>query len=107
MPSDKQQNNTAHMLHQNRQEALFDAFDEYLERVQLYSGIARDYGYGADLTGMVHAIKKAKAYLKAANDELAEIIAERVEDAGATKVVEAAQQTTAKRSAEDKEWWEQ
>ena len=107
MPSDRQQNNTATMLHQNRQEALFNAFDEYLERVQLYAGIARDYGYGADLTGMVHAIKKAKAYLKAANDELAEIIAERVEDAGATKVVEAAQQTAAKRSAEDKEWWEQ
>ena len=107
MPSDKEQNNTAQMLHQNRQEALFDAFDEYLERVQLYSGIARDYGYGADLTGMVHAIKKAKAYLKAANDELAEIIAERVEDAGATTVVEAAQKTAVKRSAEDKEWWEQ
>jgi hypothetical protein len=107
MPSDKTQNNTANMLHQNRQETLFDAFDEYLERVQLYAGIARDYGYGADLTGMVHAIKKAKAYLKAANDELAEIIAERVEEAGATTVVEAAQKAAAQRSADDKEWWEQ
>ena len=100
MMSETSHNNTMHMTPQNKQAALFDAYDEYLERVQLYAGIARDYGSAADLTGMVYALKQTKAYLKAANGELAAIIAERVEEAAPAQVapVRVEDQT--------KEWWE-
>lgn len=91
--------NTQAAAAQNRQIALFDAYDEYLERVQLYAGIARDYGSAADLTGMVYALKQTKAYLKAANGELAEIIAERVHEAAP------AQAAPAKTEDQTKEWW--
>jgi len=101
MMSETSHNNTTQMSPQNKQAALFDAFDEYLERVQLYSGIARDYAEAVDLTGMVYALKQTKAYLKAANGELAAIIAERVEQAAPV------QAAPAQPEAQTKEWWDE
>jgi len=98
MPSDKDNSNTVIVAAQNRQAALFDAFEEYTGRVGLYTGLAVDYASAEDLAGMVYSMRKAKAYLKAAYAEMAEIIAERSGSPAAP---------AAKKQADQKEWWEE
>lgn len=103
MRADRDNSNTTIMTIQNQQAALLQAFDEYLERVQIYAGICRDYVAADDIAGMVHAMKSAKAYLKAATAELSEIIAERVEAAQANDIVGT---PAAPVQSSEQEWWE-
>ena len=107
MPNDSSNSNTVIYAAQNRQAALFDAFDEYLERATLHMGIARDYGLAGDLPGMAYAMRKAKAYFKAAHDEMAEIVAERQKDAEAASGEPSAVLKDEKKDQLPKEWWEE
>ncbi len=103
MPNDKDNSSTVIVAAQNKQAALFDAFEEYMGRVGLYSGLAIDYASAEDLAGMAYSMRKAKAYFKAAYAEMAEIISERSKspDAPAAKKRDAGSQSSSK------EWWEE
>lgn len=94
----------------HRQEALYAAFDEYLEFAQLHAGISRDYACAADVPGMAYSLRKLRMYVKAASAELAAIVDEQRKHAEATggspsEVVPVKNGGT--ESSSDKEWWEQ
>lgn len=107
MPSDKDNSSTVIYAAQNKQAALLDAFDEYLERAALHIGIARDYGLAGDLPGMAYSMRKAKAYFKAAHDEMAAIVTERQQEAEAASGEPSAVLKDEKKDQLPKEWWEE
>jgi hypothetical protein len=91
------------------QEALYAAFDEYLERAQLHASISRDYACAYDVPGMAYSLRKLRMYVKAASAELAAIVDEqrrRAEDTGGSPSAVVPVKTSAETSS-DKEWWEQ
>jgi hypothetical protein len=104
VPSDKINPNTMIPAAQNKQLALFDAFEEYMGRVSLYSGLAIDYASAEDLAGMAYSMRKAKAYFKAAHDEMAEIMSERMQENKSVQPVGAAPKDD---GSQFKEWWEE
>ena len=91
------------------QEALYAAFDEYLERAQLHAGISRDYACAADVPGMAYSLRKLRMYVKAASAELAAIVDEQRKYAEATggSLSEVVPVNTGSETSSDKEWWEQ
>lgn len=91
------------------QEALYAAFDEYLERAQLHASISRDYACAYDVPGMAYSLRKLRMYVKAASAELAAIVDEQrrhAEDTGGSPSEVVPVKTSAETSG-DKEWWEQ
>lgn len=90
------------------QEALYAAFDEYLERAQLHAGISRDYACAADVPGMAYSLRKLRMYVKAASAELAAIVDEQRKYAEATggSPSEVVPVKTGAETSSDKEWWE-
>lgn len=103
VPNDNGNSSTVIVAAQNKQAALFDAFEDYMGRVSLYSGLAVDYASVGDLAGMAYSMRQAKAYFKAAYGEMAEIISER---SGQPEVPAAKKQDAGSQSS-SKEWWEE
>ena len=92
----------------HRQEALYAAFDEYLEFAQLHAGISRDYACAADVPGMAYSLRKLRMYVKAASAELAAIVDEQRRHAEATggSPSEVVPVNNGAETSSDKEWWE-
>lgn len=101
--------NNLHITIAQGQEALYAAFDEYLERAQLHASISRDYACAYDVPGMAYSLRKLRMYVKAASAELAAIVDEhrrRAEVTGGSPSEVVPVKTSAETSS-DKEWWEQ
>jgi hypothetical protein len=101
--------NNLHITIAQGQEALYAAFDEYLERAQLHASISRDYACAADVPGMAYSLRKLRMYVKAASAELAAIVDEQrryAEDTGGSPSAVVPVNNSAETSS-DKEWWEQ
>jgi hypothetical protein len=101
--------NNLHITIAQGQEALYAAFDEYLERAQLHASISRDYACAYDVPGMAYSLRKLRMYVKAASAELAAIVDEQrrhAEDTGGSPSAVVPVKTSAETSS-DKEWWEQ
>ena len=101
--------NNLHITIAQGQEALYAAFDEYLERAQLHASISRDYACAYDVPGMAYSLRKLRMYVKAASAELAAIVDEQRRHAEATggSPSEVVPVKTSAETSSDKEWWEQ
>lgn len=101
--------NNLHITIAQGQEALYAAFDEYLERAQLHASISRDYACAYDVPGMAYSLRKLRMYVKAASAELAAIVDEQRRHAEATggNPSEVVPVKTSAETSSDKEWWEQ
>ena len=100
--------NNLHTTIAQGQEALYAAFDEYLERAQLHASISRDYACAYDVPGMAYSLRKLRMYVKAASAELAAIVDEQRRHAEDTSGSPSAV-VPVNNGAEtfgDKEWWE-